>query len=103
MIFRAPAFKRARSITSVSASFVSTANISLTAAANEQEVQRNPSTVDGVTIEAISSNIDDKTMHETYLWPFANAVRARTASVMCSCQRINGSYGMQCELDSEAL
>ncbi|KAL1643209.1 hypothetical protein SLS61_009358 [Didymella pomorum] len=63
--------------------------------ANEQEIQRNPSTVDGVTIEAISSNIDDKTMHETYLWPFANAVRARTASVMCSYQRINGSYGCQ--------
>jgi beta-glucosidase len=33
-------------------------------------------------------------MHETYLWPFANAVRAGTASVMCSYNRINGSYGM---------
>jgi beta-glucosidase len=36
-----------------------------------------------------------KTMHELYLWPFANAVRAGTASVMCSYQRINGSYGCQ--------
>jgi hypothetical protein len=34
-------------------------------------------------------------MHELYLWPFANAVRAGTASVMCSYQRINGSYGCQ--------
>jgi beta-glucosidase len=34
-------------------------------------------------------------MHETYLWPFANAVRAGTASVMCSYQRINSSYGCQ--------
>lgn len=34
-------------------------------------------------------------MHETYLWPFANAVRAGTAAVMCSYQRINGSYGCQ--------
>jgi beta-glucosidase len=32
---------------------------------NEQETQRNPSVNDdGVTIEAVSSNIDDRTMHE---------------------------------------
>jgi beta-glucosidase len=62
---------------------------------NEQESQRNPSYVDGVRVEAVSSNVDDKTMHETYLWPFANAVRAGSASVMCSYQRINGSYGCQ--------
>jgi hypothetical protein len=67
--------------------------INLTKPGNEQEIQRNPSTVNGTTIEAISSNIDDKTMHETYLWPFANAVRAGTASIMCSYNRINGSYG----------
>lgn len=29
------------------------------------------------------------------MWPFANAVHAHTASVMCSYQRINGSYGCQ--------
>lgn len=34
-------------------------------------------------------------MHETYMWPFANAVRAGTASIMCSYQRLNGSYGCQ--------
>ncbi|KAF2123062.1 avenacinase [Lophiotrema nucula] len=62
---------------------------------NEQEIQRNPESVDGVTVEAISSNIDDKTMHETYLWPFANAVKAGSASIMCSYNRINGSYGCQ--------
>ncbi|EUC27282.1 glycoside hydrolase family 3 protein [Bipolaris zeicola 26-R-13] len=63
---------------------------------NEQETQRNPSVSEnGVTIEAVSSNVDDKTMHETYLWPFANAVRAGSASVMCSYNRINGSYGCQ--------
>ncbi|KAF2686783.1 glycoside hydrolase family 3 protein [Lentithecium fluviatile CBS 122367] len=67
---------------------------------NEQEIQRNPSTVNGTTVEAISSNIDDKTMHETYLWPFANAVKAGTASLMCSYNRINGSYGCQ---NSKAL
>ena len=32
---------------------------------NEQETQRNPSiNDDGQTIEAVSSNIDDRTMHE---------------------------------------
>jgi beta-glucosidase len=30
--------------------------------------------------EAISSNIDDTTMHELYLWPFADAVRAGVGS-----------------------
>lgn len=34
-------------------------------------------------------------MHELYLWPFADAVRAGTASIMCSYQRINNSYGCQ--------
>lgn len=27
------------------------------------------------------------------MWPFANAVKAKAASFMCSYQRINGSYG----------
>ncbi|KAF4553311.1 Glycosyl hydrolase family 3 C-terminal domain-containing protein 5 [Elsinoe fawcettii] len=62
---------------------------------NEQEIQRNPSTVNGNTIQAVSSNIDDKTMHEVYLWPFANAVKAGVSSIMCSYQRVNGSYSCQ--------
>ncbi|KAL2133974.1 hypothetical protein VTI74DRAFT_1277 [Chaetomium olivicolor] len=65
--------------------------------ANEQETQRNPSyDAHGNLIqESLSSNLDDRTMHELYLWPFANAVRAKVASMMCSYQRINGSYGCQ--------
>ena len=43
--------------------------------------------------ETLSSNVDDKTMHEVYLWPFADAVRAGTGAVMCSYQQINNSYG----------
>ncbi|KAK9490981.1 glycosyl hydrolase family 3 N terminal domain-containing protein [Lipomyces doorenjongii] len=63
---------------------------------NEQETQRNPSTSqNNTTIEAVSSNIDDRTMHELYLWPFANAVRAGVASVMCSYNRVNSSYSCQ--------
>lgn len=49
---------------------------------NEQETQRNPSVnpYTNQTIEAVSSNIDDQTMHELYLWPFANSVRAGVSS-----------------------
>lgn len=68
--------------------------------ANEQETARNPVyTVNGTTtdtdVAALSANLDDRTMHELYLWPFANAVKAKAASFMCSYQRINGSYGCQ--------
>jgi beta-glucosidase len=60
---------------------------------NEQETQRNPSTRDdGTVIDAISANIDDRTLHELYLWPFANAVHAGTASVMCAYSRLNQTY-----------
>ncbi|KAH6722111.1 beta-glucosidase [Leptodontidium sp. MPI-SDFR-AT-0119] len=68
---------------------------------NEQETQRNPSvSSNGTTIEAVSSNIDDRTMHELYMWPFANSVRAGVASIMCSYNRLNGSYACQ---NSKAL
>lgn len=43
----------------------------------------------------LSSNIDDKTMHEVYLWPFVDAVRAGVGSFMCSYNQINNSYGCQ--------
>ncbi|KAK5039292.1 hypothetical protein LTR13_003548 [Exophiala sideris] len=42
--------------------------------------------------DALSSNIDDKTMHELYLWPFADAIRAGTGSIMCSYNQLNNSY-----------
>lgn len=41
----------------------------------------------------MSSNLDDQTMHELYLWPFQDAVKANVAAFMCSYNRINGSYG----------
>ncbi|KAB5535125.1 beta-glucosidase [Coniochaeta sp. 2T2.1] len=62
---------------------------------NEQESYRNPTTSDGVGIEAVSSNIDDQTLHELYLWPFQDAVHAGSASIMCSYNRVNNSYGCQ--------
>ncbi|PWN53015.1 putative beta-glucosidase [Violaceomyces palustris] len=45
----------------------------------------------------ISSNVDDKTTHELYLWSFAEAVRAGTAAIMCSYNEVNGTHA--CEDD----
>lgn len=45
--------------------------------------------------ESVSSNVDDRTLHELYLWPFADAVRAGVGAVMCSYNQINNSYGCQ--------
>ncbi|EAU32193.1 beta-glucosidase [Aspergillus terreus NIH2624] len=54
---------------------------------NEQEHSR----------ETISSNVDDRTMHEVYLWPFYDAVKANVASVMCSYNKINGTWACENE------
>lgn len=64
---------------------------------NEQETQRSNSfSADGMmNIDAISSNIGDRTLHELYLWPFADAVKAGTASVMCSYNRLNETYSCE--------
>ncbi|KAK7217991.1 hypothetical protein V2G26_005994 [Clonostachys chloroleuca] len=56
---------------------------------NEQETYRRPY----FGVEAVSANIDDKTLHEFYLWPFVDGIHAGVASVMCSYQRINSTYG----------
>lgn len=47
---------------------------------NEQEHFRQGAPPSYLTA-AISSNIDDRTMHELYLWPFADAVRAGTGQL----------------------
>ncbi|GLA47687.1 hypothetical protein AnigIFM63604_002496 [Aspergillus niger] len=67
---------------------------------NEQETNRNPETVNGVDVASVSSNIDDKTIHELYLWPFQDAVLAGSVAIMCSYERINNSYACQ---NSKAL
>jgi beta-glucosidase len=64
--------------------------------ANEQETNRNPTTdSEGNVVQSVSSNIDDKTMHELYLWPFQDAVLAGATNLMCSYNRVNNSYGCQ--------
>jgi beta-glucosidase len=63
---------------------------------NKQETQRtNTVSSNGASIDAISSNIDDRTMHELYLWPFYDAVKAGTASVMYSYNRLNETYACE--------
>ncbi|OQE24386.1 hypothetical protein PENSTE_c007G02745 [Penicillium steckii] len=63
---------------------------------NEQETSRNsPQLLEDSHNQSISSNIDDKTMHELYLWGFQDVVKAGAGSVMCSYNRINNSYGCQ--------
>lgn len=65
---------------------------------NEQEHFRQQPEAQGYgynITEASSSNADDVTMHELYLWPFADAVRAGTGAIMCSYEQINNSYGCQ--------
>ncbi|KAK7753481.1 beta-glucosidase [Diatrype stigma] len=65
---------------------------------NEQEHFRQVGEANGYgynITETVSSNIDDRAMHELYLWPFADAVRAGVGSVMCSYQQVNNSYGCQ--------
>lgn len=58
---------------------------------NEQEHYRMPFEWD--IPNAMTSDIDDRILHEVFIWPFADSVRAGVASVMCSYQMINSSYG----------
>ncbi|KAJ9668105.1 hypothetical protein H2201_001911 [Coniosporium apollinis] len=54
---------------------------------NEQELRR----------ETISSDIKDRELHELYMWPFVDAVKADVASVMCSYNKVNGTWA--CDSD----
>ncbi|PSR83398.1 glycosyl hydrolase family 3 N terminal domain-domain-containing protein [Coniella lustricola] len=60
----------------------------------EQETHRLASTGE-LYAAPVSSNIDDRTIHELYLWPFQDAVRAGTASIMCSYNKLNNSAACQ--------
>lgn len=45
--------------------------------------------------EAYSVIVDDKAFHETYLAPFYDTVKNGVGAVMCSMNRINGTYGCE--------
>ncbi|CAO3595858.1 unnamed protein product [Absidia cylindrospora] len=61
--------------------------------ANDQEKNRHEE----------SSNIDDRTMHEVYLWPFARSVEAGVGSVMCSYNKLNGTTACENEIMNSLL
>ncbi|KAI7895368.1 glycoside hydrolase superfamily [Mucor mucedo] len=54
---------------------------------NDQELNRNTE----------SSNVDSRTLHEIYLWPFARSVESGVGSVMCAYNLANGTHA--CEDD----
>ncbi len=54
---------------------------------NEQELNRKTLNVD----------MDNRALHELYLWPFADAIQADVASLMCSYNKFKGKSA--CESD----
>jgi beta-glucosidase len=61
---------------------------------NEQETNRTYHPPTGPT-QGYSANLDDKTMHEIYLWPFVDSVTAGAGSVMCSYNQVNGTQACE--------
>lgn len=61
---------------------------------NEQETNRNYNPPTGPS-QGYSANVDDKTMHEIYLWPFADSIAAGAGSVMCSFNQLNGTQACE--------
>lgn len=61
---------------------------------NEQETNRSATISPGAS-QAYSSNVDDKTTHEMYLWLFANGAKAGMGAVMCSMNRINETFSCE--------
>lgn len=60
--------------------------------ANEQEMHR----MSIVGLKAYSSNVDDRTLHELYLWPFAESVRAGVGSVMVAYNDVSVAHNYSC-------
>lgn len=59
---------------------------------NEQETNR---FYGDSNSKGYSANLDDKTIHEIYLWPFASSVAAGVGSMMCSYNQVNGTQACQ--------
>lgn len=58
---------------------------------NEQEFRRSVTDAG----EAMSSNVDDRTLHELYAFPFMNSLHEGAGAVMCGYNRANQSYSCQ--------
>ena len=59
---------------------------------NEQETNR---FYGDSNSKGYSANLDDKTIHEIYLWPFASSVAAGVGSIMCAYNQVNGTQACQ--------
>lgn len=44
-----------------------------------------------------SSTIDDRSLHEVWLYPYARGIEAGSAMVMCSYNMLNGTYACENE------
>lgn len=44
---------------------------------------------------SISSNIGDRSLHEIYLWPFADVVRAGCGGIVCAYNMVNNTYACE--------
>lgn len=57
------------------------------------DLQGNPNGgyTSGNRSQVLSHTISDAAMHETYMLPFAEAVREGSASIMCSYNEVNGT------------
>jgi beta-glucosidase len=42
-----------------------------------------------------SSNADDKTLHEVYMWPWADVIQAGAMAVMCAMPRVNSTHSCE--------
>lgn len=62
---------------------------------NEQEMYR----MSSVITKGYSSNIDDRTLHELYLWPFAEGIRAGVGSLMAAYNDVSLWYNTSRALD----
>lgn len=66
---------------------------------NEQEVFRQvgewSDSFAGGLRASVSANIGDRAMHEVYMWPFADAIRAGAGGVMCSYNQVNNTYACE--------
>lgn len=58
---------------------------------NEQEFRRTKTDAG----EAVSSDVDDRTLHELYAFPFMDALREGAGAVLCGYNRANQSYACQ--------
>lgn len=80
---------------STGSSSVSSSNSSSSSSTNSTSTTS--STSSSSDVAPYSSNADDKTIHEAYLWPFYDAVKNGLGAVMCAMTEVNGSASCEAE------